>query len=72
MDLIRGDGRQLDVVVANAGLGEVPLLALIAAQTVLREDYWRELAQGFTRTSLDIFHVLLHVNSGRSGRAGRG
>jgi NAD(P)-dependent dehydrogenase (short-subunit alcohol dehydrogenase family) len=27
MDIIRGDGRQLDVVVANAGLGEVPLLA---------------------------------------------
>ena len=36
---------------------------LIAAQTVLREDYWRELTQGFGRTPLDIFHVLLHVDS---------
>lgn len=36
---------------------------LIAVQTVLREDYWRELAQGFKRTPLDIFHVLLHVDS---------
>ena len=36
---------------------------LIAVQTVLREDYWRELIQGFKRTPLDIFHVLLHVDS---------
>ena len=36
---------------------------LIAVQTVLREDYWRELAQGFERTPLDVFHVLLHVDS---------
>ena len=36
---------------------------LIAAQTVLREDYWRELTQGFERTPLSIFHVLLHVDS---------
>ncbi len=36
---------------------------LIAVQTVLREDYWRELTQGFKRTPLDIFHVLLHVDS---------
>jgi shikimate kinase len=36
---------------------------LITVQTVLREDYWRELAQGFKRTPLDIFHVLLHVDS---------
>jgi len=36
---------------------------LIAVQTVLREDYWRELTQGFGRMSLDIFHVLLHVDS---------
>jgi len=36
---------------------------LIAVQTVLREDYWRELIQGFKRTPLDIFHVLLHVES---------
>jgi len=35
---------------------------LITVQTVLREDYWRELADGFSRTSLDIFHVLLHVD----------
>jgi shikimate kinase len=36
---------------------------LIAVQTVLREDYWRELTQGFKQTQLDIFHVLLHVDS---------
>jgi len=36
---------------------------LIAVQTVLREEYWRELTAGFMRTSLDIFHVLLHVES---------
>jgi shikimate kinase len=36
---------------------------LIAVQTVLREDYWRELTQGFQQTPLDIFHVLLHVDS---------
>ena len=37
---------------------------LIAVQTVLREDYWRELTQGFVRTGLDVFHVLLHVDLG--------
>jgi shikimate kinase len=36
---------------------------LIAVQTVLREDYWRELTAGFERTPLDVFHVLLHVDS---------
>jgi len=36
---------------------------LIAVQTVLREDYWRELTDGFKKTRLDIFHVLLHVDS---------
>ena len=36
---------------------------LIAVQTVLREDYWQELTVGFERTPLDIFHVLLHVDS---------
>jgi AAA domain len=36
---------------------------LVAVQTVLREDYWEELTAGFERTSLDIFHVLLHVDS---------
>jgi hypothetical protein len=36
---------------------------LIATQTVLREEYWRELAHGFSRTSLEVFHVLLHVDS---------
>ena len=36
---------------------------LIAVQTVLREGYWHELTQGFERTALDIFHVLLHVDS---------
>jgi shikimate kinase len=36
---------------------------LIAVQTVLREDYWRELTEGFARTRLEVFHVLLHVDS---------
>src|SRR6516164_5233866 len=36
---------------------------LIATQTVLSEAYWAELAQGFRKTSLEIFHVLLHVDS---------
>ena len=36
---------------------------LIAVQTVLREEYWQELTEGFERTELDIFHVLLHVDS---------
>ncbi|HYK29865.1 MAG TPA: AAA family ATPase [Streptosporangiaceae bacterium] len=36
---------------------------LIAVHTVLREDYWRELARAFGRTSLAVFHVLLHVDS---------
>ena len=36
---------------------------LVAVQTVLREDYWQELTEGFARTPLDIFHVLLHVDS---------
>ena len=36
---------------------------LVAVQTVLREEYWQELTVGFDRTPLDIFHVLLHVDS---------
>jgi shikimate kinase len=36
---------------------------LIAVQTVLREEYWSELAQSFRRTPLEVFHVLLHVDS---------
>jgi shikimate kinase len=36
---------------------------LIAVQTVLREEYWQELTAGFERTELDVFHVLLHVDS---------
>ena len=36
---------------------------LIAVQSVLREEYWQELTAGFERTELDIFHVLLHVDS---------
>jgi AAA domain len=36
---------------------------LVAAQTVLRADYWHELTEGFARTPLDLFHVLLHVDS---------
>jgi shikimate kinase len=36
---------------------------LIAPQTVLSEAYWTELAQSFGKRSLDIFHVLLHVDT---------
>jgi hypothetical protein len=36
---------------------------LIAVQTVLREDYWQEITAGFERTPLEVFHVLLHVDS---------
>jgi shikimate kinase len=36
---------------------------LIAVQTVLREDYWLELTEGFRKVRLDVFHVLLHVDS---------
>jgi len=36
---------------------------LIAPQTVLSEAYWAELAQSFRKRSLDVFHVLLHVDT---------
>jgi chloramphenicol 3-O-phosphotransferase len=36
---------------------------LISDQTVLREDYWRELSRSFGQARLDVFHVLLHVDS---------
>lgn len=36
---------------------------LIAPQTVLSEAYWAELALSFGKRSLDIFHVLLHVDN---------
>jgi hypothetical protein len=36
---------------------------LIAVQSVLREEYWHELTEGFQQTELDVFHVLLHVDS---------
>jgi adenylylsulfate kinase-like enzyme len=36
---------------------------LIATQTVLRPDYWRDLTRGFSQTPLEIFHVLLDVDS---------
>ena len=36
---------------------------LIATQTVLSEAYWAELAQGFKKTSLEVYHVLLHADS---------
>jgi hypothetical protein len=51
------------VPVFTAKIADFTRQHLIAVQTVLREDYWRELAQGFERTQLDIFHVLLHVDS---------
>ena len=36
---------------------------LIAPQTVLSGAYWAELSQSFRKRSLDIFHVLLHVDT---------
>jgi hypothetical protein len=36
---------------------------LIATQSVLNEAYWDELRQGFSRYLLDVFHVVLHVES---------
>jgi chloramphenicol 3-O-phosphotransferase len=37
---------------------------LIATQTVLNEGYWKELQQGFNQNSLEVLHVVLHVDSG--------
>jgi hypothetical protein len=36
---------------------------LVAVQSVLVESYWRELAAGFGRLSLPVFHVLLHADT---------
>lgn len=36
--------------------------ALIAAQTVLVESYWRELLAGLRARSLNVVHVLLHAD----------
>jgi shikimate kinase len=36
---------------------------LIAPQTVLNEAYWTELAQSIEMRSMDLFHVLLHVDT---------
>ena len=38
---------------------------LIAPQTVMNEGYWSELRDGFERHSLDVYHVVLHVDPGR-------
>jgi hypothetical protein len=54
--------RQL-VPVVTAAIAGFTGQHLIAVQTVLREDYWNELAQGLARAQLDIFHVLLHVDA---------
>jgi hypothetical protein len=36
---------------------------LIATQAVLSEGFWQELQQGFKQHSLEIFHVVLHVDA---------
>jgi AAA domain len=36
---------------------------LIATQAVLNESYWKELQQGFKQHSLEVFHVVLHVDT---------
>jgi hypothetical protein len=35
---------------------------LIAVQTVLVEEYWREIRAGLDARSLEVFHVLLHAD----------
>jgi chloramphenicol 3-O-phosphotransferase len=37
---------------------------LLAPRAVLNENYWKELQQGLSQHSLDVFHVVLHVDSG--------
>jgi chloramphenicol 3-O-phosphotransferase len=37
---------------------------LIAPQTVMNEGYWNELRRGFERHSLEVYHVVLHVDTG--------
>jgi AAA domain len=54
--------RQL-VPVVTAAIAGFTGQHLIAVQTVLREDYWKELVSGFDRAQLDVFHVLLHVDA---------
>jgi adenylylsulfate kinase-like enzyme len=34
---------------------------LLATQSVLNETYWKELRQGFSQHSLEVFHVVLHA-----------
>lgn len=34
---------------------------LVAVQTVLVEDFWRELRSGFSGVGLDVFHVVLDI-----------
>lgn len=41
---------------------------LLAPQAVLHESYWKELQQGLSQHSLDVFHVVLHVDSGALAR----
>lgn len=36
---------------------------LIAAQTVLVEDYWREIATGLADLGHEVFHVVLHADA---------
>lgn len=38
--------------------------ALVAVQTVLREDYWDELIEGFDRLDQTVIHIVLDVDPG--------
>lgn len=51
--------RTLVPVVAGEILRFTPNPAMVAVQTVLREEYWRELRAGFDRQGLSVVHVLL-------------
>jgi hypothetical protein len=51
------------VPVAAREIAELTGQHLVTVQSVLAESYWRELAAGFGRLSLPVFHVLLHADA---------
>ncbi len=51
------------VPVAAREIADLTGQHLIAVQSVLVESYWRELAAGFSRLSLPVFHVLLDADA---------
>lgn len=51
--------RALVPAVAEEILRHTGHRAMLAVQTVLVEDYWRELAEGFNRRGISLYHVVL-------------